>query len=47
MAKHPLVAGLIIGLFAILIIVILGLIAFPELIFIYRAVNRYLESRIL
>jgi|ADurb_Gel_03_Slu_FD_contig_21_4899268_length_1188_multi_4_in_0_out_0_2 hypothetical protein len=41
MTKHPFIAGMIIGFCVILIIMIIGLIVFPELIYIYRAVNRY------
>ncbi|MDD4125994.1 MAG: hypothetical protein PHW77_09770 [Eubacteriales bacterium] len=41
MKKHPFIAGMIIGFCVILIITVLGLLAFPELIYIYRAVSRY------
>ncbi len=41
MKKHPFIAGMIIGLCVIFIFAVLGLFIFPDLIYIYRAVNKF------
>lgn len=44
MRDHPFVAGLIVGLFAILLLILVGLLFYPELVYIYRVADRYITE---
>ncbi len=44
MHDRPFIAGLVVGLFAALLIILAGLLFYPELVYIYRVADRFLTG---
>ncbi|MFA6730178.1 MAG: hypothetical protein WCR95_04205 [Eubacteriales bacterium] len=44
MKEHPFIAGMLIAFLVIAVLSALGLLAYPELIFIYRTVNGFFKK---
>lgn len=44
MHDHPFIAGLVVGLFAAVLLLLTGLLFFPELVYIFRVADRFING---
>lgn len=44
MRDHPFIAGLVVGIFAAVLLIVTGLLFFPELVYVFRVADRFING---